>query len=290
MQWIGDGETWLQIIDPVPYQTSFVHKSYICEQKCAESSSNEALEFLGDAFIGAIVGKYLMDRFEGEQEGFLTKTRTRLVRSSMLYCFARHLGLGEHLVLSQQVERLTELGPTKGRNNPRFYEDCFEAFVGAIIQDFGDERGYRYAKRFLISVIENVVDFADILLCNENHKDTLQRFFQARPDPRNVSKRWPNPVYIDLAEYGPFHSKTFVKGVFLPTVLLETFSETVQGQVDAYHRDQLATNPKAAESIRTHAQTTHSKLIGLAGAFKKSVAEQECSRMALYCLSVDEFF
>ncbi|KAJ3229603.1 hypothetical protein HDU81_005236 [Chytriomyces hyalinus] len=95
----------------------------------------------------------------------------------MLYQFARYLGLGEFLLLSPQVEKLTLLGPNKGRNNPRFYEDTFEAFVGAIIQDFGDEVGYRYAKRFIVSIIEHVVDFADILLCNENHKDVLQRQF-----------------------------------------------------------------------------------------------------------------
>ncbi|KAJ3002802.1 UNVERIFIED_CONTAM: hypothetical protein HDU68_006004, partial [Siphonaria sp. JEL0065] len=181
---IGDNSTRLQIKNPKPYQTAFVHKSYLVSEnggitgnaaaKTCFESSNEVPEYLGDGFIGAIVGKYLVDRFEGEQEGFLTKTRTRLVRSSMLYRFARFLMLGKFLLLSQQVERLTLLGPNKGRNNPKFYEDCFEAFVGAIISDFGDEEGYRYAKRFVVSIIEHIVDFAEIILCNENHKDVLQ--------------------------------------------------------------------------------------------------------------------
>ncbi|KAJ3384539.1 hypothetical protein HDU80_000908 [Chytriomyces hyalinus] len=287
---IGDNGSFLKIQSLVPYQLAFVHKSYVQDQP--NGQSNEVLEFLGDAFLGAVVGKYLIDRFDQEQEGFLTKTRTRLVRSNMLYQFARYLGLGEFLLLSPQVEKLTLLGPNKGRNNPRFYEDTFEAFVGAIIQDFGDEAGYKYAKRFIVSIIEHVVDFADILLCNENHKDVLQRYFQSRTLPTDEHKKWPNPVYIDLSSGGSFHSKLFVKGVFLKRDLLATLSKNVQDHCMRYHLEQIRVNEGTVvtEKIKAHVESTDAVLIGMASAAKKIVAEQECSSIALCCLDVDRFF
>lgn len=280
---IGDHGKRLEIRNLYPYQTAFVHKSYPHEMdpslNFTPKESNERLEFLGDGYIGATVGKYLVDRFEDEQEGFLTKIRTRLVRTSMLHRFARFLGIGTFILLSPQVQRLTHIGPNKGRNNPRLYEDCFEAFVGAVIQDFGDEDGYRYVKRFLVNIIEYTVDFADIILSNENFKDTLQRYFQ--------SLKWANPVYIDLTESGPSHMKTFNKGVFLEHANLEQLSDKVQRQTIEYHNEQLrCSNGKLREAIENHSKETGTWLIGIGNGNKKAAAEQICSSMGLSNLAV----
>ena len=249
------------------------------------------LEFLGDGFLGAVVGKYLMDRFEDEQEGFLTKIRTRLVRSSMLYRFARFLNLGEYILVSPQVERLTLVGPLKGKQNPKIYEDCFEAFIGAIIQDFGDEDGYKYAKRFIVSVIEHLVDFAEIVLCNENHKDTLQRYFQSNSVG---GVKWENPRYIDLLEIGSSHTRQFVKSVFLPKIYYEQLPQSVKDCVREYHSRQ--TDPKTQPNIKIiaainqYCTKNNTFVIGAAAAGKKSVADQECSALALVNLSVPANF
>ena len=280
---LGDDGNRLVIKSLDPYQTAFVHKSYLHELdptlNYTPKESNERLEFLGDGFIGATVGKYLIDRFEGEQEGFLTKIRTRLVRTSMLHRFARFLSIGRFILLSPQVQRLTHIGPNKGRNNPRLYEDCFEAFVGAIIQDFGDEEGYRYAKRFLVNIIEYVVDFADIILSNENFKDTLQRYFQ--------SLKWRNPVYIDLTESGPSHLRSFSKGVFLEKDNLLQLSEKVQKQTIEYHNEQIkCSSGKLREAILAHCSDTSSWLIGIGVGNKKAAAEQSCSSIGLANLSI----
>lgn len=230
---IGDNGTRLSINNEKLYQLAFVHKSFLRENSIENfyaDTSNEVMEFLGDAFIGCVVGKYLVDRFEDQQEGFLTKIRTRIVRSSMLSKFARFLDLGRYILLSTKVERLS-INSHKGRNNPRLYEDCFEAFVGAIIQDFGDEEGYKYAKRFIINIIEYLIDFSEIILCNENLKDTLQRYFQYL--------KIPNPIYIDLGEFGPSNYKTFTKGIFLDEKYLFLFSNDIQKQIINYHNNQL---------------------------------------------------
>jgi ribonuclease III len=284
---IGDDGNRLEIRNLDIYQTAFVHKTYTAQidptLNYAPKVNNEVLEFLGDSFIGAVVADYLVERFDDQQEGFLTKTRTKMVRSEMLHRFARFLMMGKFILLSPQVEKLTAIGPNKGRNNARLYEDCFEAFVGAIIRDFREPdnpiAGAKYVYRFLVSIIEHIIDFADIIMYNENFKDTLQRYFQ--------HLKWPNPVYIDLSESGPSHMRVFTKGVFLRKEYLQTLSPEVQKQTIEYHNEQLQSiHPKIAKAIVEHAAETDSYLIGLGTGNKKNAAEQTCSSIGLCCLNV----
>jgi len=290
---IGDNNVRLRIKSLSHYQLAFVHKSYTHEVDPTlpfiPTESNERLEFLGDGFIGAVIGKYLIDRFEEEQEGFLTKIRTRIVRSEMLHRFARFLAIGQFILLSPQVERLTYVGPNKGRNNPRLYEDCFEAFAGAIIQDFGDEEGYKYVKRWVISIVEHIIDFADIILCNENFKDTLQRYFQSQTVETNgETKKWPNPLYIDLAESGPSHMKVFTKGVFLKKAFLEMLSDDVIVQTKRYSKDMTErSSTTISKAINEYCEKNDCYLIGLGMGNKKGIAEQSASSIGLCNLHID---
>lgn len=283
---IGDDGNELKINNLIYYQTSFVHKSYLHEVDPTlfkPPESNERLEYLGDSFLGAVIANYLINRFDTEQEGFLTKLRTRLVRSSMLYRFARFLGLGEFILLSQHIERLTKTGSNKGRNNPRLYEDCFESFIGAIIQDFGDECGYKYAKRFILNIVEHVIDFSDLILCNENFKDILQRYFQ--------SLKWPNPVYIDLHESGPSHMKSFIKGVFLSNENYNDLAGEVQENINIYQKETISQQTDyVQQTLKSFIKEKQCFLIGIGIANKKNAAEQLASNIALCCLKIDTHF
>ena len=264
---IGDNGAHLKPRSIEPYMTAFRHKSYAVENQL---ESNERLEYLGDSFVGSITAAYLVRRFPVEQEGFLTKIRTRIVRSSMLFRFAIFLDFGKYMLLGSQIEKLTVLGSNKGRNNPRLYEDCFEAFIGAIIDDFGDEDGFRYAKRFFIAVMEHIIDFSDLVSYNENFKDTLQRYFQSR--------KWDNPVYTDIAEFGPSHLKQFVKGVFLKQDYYNELPDSIKLVVDSYQHQ-----------IKYHG-TFAGLIIGQGTAARKNVAEQRASSVALANLNIDPQF
>lgn len=277
---LGDDGNPLKINNLKIYRTSFAHKSYIQEHGTGYfEESNERLEFLGDSFLGSVTATYLIERFPTQQEGFLTKLRTRIVRSSMLYRFARFLGLGQHILLSHQNEKLTNIGPNKGRNNPKLYEDTFEAFIGAVIQDFGDELGYRYAKRFIIGIIEYIIDFSELILCNENFKDSLQRYFQSR--------KWQNPVYIDLFDSGPSHAKSFVKGVFIKMEYFEELEESIQNVIKNY-QDSIGLSCKRA--VQHYNEFNNTFLVGLASASKKSIAEQNSSSVAMGNLNISVYF
>jgi dsRNA-specific ribonuclease len=301
---IGDNEKFLEINSLDIYQTAFVHKSYLNEEYdlCdingnlfIPKSSYEVLEFNGDSFLGAVIANYLCLRFPEEQEGFLTKMRTRLVRSSMLYRFARFLGLGEYILLSRQVENLTRFGSNKGRNNPKLYEDCFEALIGAIIKDFGDEHGYKIAKRFILNIIEYIIDFQELVLCNENHKDTLQRFFQSQNKIANEKGLfpWSNPTYQEIQNTGPSHMKLFIKGIFLPKKNCLQLNPKIQESIHKHSFgiiDGVSFDTSTRNYIKNYTQENDSFIIGIGCANKKCIAEQLASNIALITLHIDPLY
>ena len=307
---IGDNGVRLQIRDLKHYQLSFVQQSYYKDPDPSLSynppESNERLEFLGDEFVGVSVGTYLFKRFDKDDQGFLTKIESSIVRSETLYRFARFLGLGEYILLSQRLIKNTSLGSNMGRNNPKFYEDCFEAFIGAMACDFGDEDGYRYIKRLIINLIEYMIDFADIILYNTNFKDTLQRYFQSKnrevkeENEKSVTMKkdneksltikkvelWSNPVYIDLIPTNALN-RTFVRGVFIKASLLNQLTEKVQLQSREFHNSHVnKDHPTMKECILEHAKKTDSVLIGVGTSKKKGDAEQSCASIALHSLDI----
>ena len=134
-------------------------------------NSSETLEFLGDSVCGMCVADYLYTRFPDEDEGFMTRLRTRLVCGSRLGEFAEKLGLQTHVIISRYVEIVSN-----GRKNYKVLEDIFEAFVGAMYLDNG--RDSKICYDFIIAVIEKYIDFADLIANDTNMKDQLLRFYQ----------------------------------------------------------------------------------------------------------------
>ena len=75
---------------------------------------NEKLEFIGDAFLDAIVGTEIYKRMPKEaKEGELTKIRAQVVCEKTLSVIGRSLKLGEHLQLGAGEEKTggREYGP-----------------------------------------------------------------------------------------------------------------------------------------------------------------------------------
>lgn len=124
------------------YQTAFIHRSYLKthhpethDPKCVplQATCNETYEFLGDTILNSVIGTYLYDRYRDQNEGFMTKTRTKMVRGTTLGELAKRIGLNKWIIISQHVE--TE----GGRENLRILEDLFEAFIAAIYLDNGSK-------------------------------------------------------------------------------------------------------------------------------------------------------
>jgi len=168
------------------YRNAFVHRSYCtrknenfidgnanCPTDCLglQECSNERLEFVGDAVLGLVIGQYVYERFPDSDEGFLTKMRTRLVNGVMLAHLSEKIGLHRYVIISKQIE------DNHGRTNAKILEDAFEALLGAIFLDFGTE-GYEKAGEFVIHIVENNIDFSELITSNYNYKDMLLKYFQ----------------------------------------------------------------------------------------------------------------
>lgn len=169
------------------YRTALVHKSYCtrknenflngnttCPFDCLplQEESNERLEFLGDAVINLIVAKYLFQRYPDENEGFLTKLRTKLVNGTMLAQFCETLNLPRYVLISKQIEE------NNGRRNKKILEDCFEAFIGALFLDSGDADNFKNCETWFINLIEENIDFSELIASNNNYKDMLLKYMQ----------------------------------------------------------------------------------------------------------------
>lgn len=183
------------------YQLAFIHSSYtkkapmeigenVVLAKKPEGALElmdgdyERLEFLGDAVVSIVVAKYLFERFPDENEGFLTKMRTKLVNGEMLGFLASKLGFGEFAIMSRHIE-----DKCNGRTSQHILEDMFEAFVGAMFLDFNEIDnynlldnfysgiGFQICEKFIIHVIEEFVDFSELILKNNNYKEMLTKYF-----------------------------------------------------------------------------------------------------------------
>ena len=164
--------------------------------------TNERLEFLGDAMLGAVAAEYLYALDPAADEGTLTRRRVALVRAETLVAWAREIDLGAHLFLGQG-ER-----PSAGARD-RMLAGAFEALVGAIALD----RGYPAAKRFLRRFLAR--DAAAIVARAEgdaNPKGRLQELAQQR---FRLS-----PTYRTAAAAGPDHARVFTVEVGLGERLL----------------------------------------------------------------------
>lgn len=187
------------------WQKSFVHKSYLQKAESGSDSdtpspksspksspinsqeiiplqenSNERLEWLGDAQLQASVTQYLFKRYPDKDEGFLTQLRSKLVKTENLSFLAKKLGLDNYIIISHHVE----FG-CQGRMNKRILENTFEAFVGAMYIDYSNLTeipnyafGSEVVRRFVIKIIENYVDLAEMVMKNDNYKDSLMWYFQ----------------------------------------------------------------------------------------------------------------
>ena len=297
---IGDNNQFLKINNLEHYQQAFVHESYFqavqykindklndklndnIPQFYIPKQSSERLEYLGDHILKSTMSRYLFERFENEREGFLTKLKIKIEKCSMLHKIAVTLGFKKFLLLSLQVENQSILSLDRGRNTPSMFEDAFEAFIGSILVDFG-EHGYLYADRFVRNVIENIIDFAELISKNDNFKDSIQRFYQKQ-------ENWGTPIYVSLNEEGPLYRKVFTRMLTFTETQLNTIDPIIQDNIKKYTNHVLleykTNNPKIYLKLFDIYQSVK-YILGIGFGRKVIESEQECAKHCLEILNLD---
>ena len=176
---------------------ALTHSSYLNENPGEAAESNERLEFLGDAVLGAAIGYRLFHDAPDAAEGDLTTIRSHVVRERALAGAARRLGLGEFLTLGRGE------AANGGKERPSIVADAFEAVVGAVMED----QGYEAVSAFVVRCLEPEIAAALKEESPKDPKSLLQERVQAdggsppeyrllREDEQNENERFTVEVVI----------------------------------------------------------------------------------------------
>lgn len=167
------------------------HSSYVNEQPQTGITSNERLEFLGDAVLNLAISHLLMERYPDLTEGELSRTRAQLVNETELAAIAREIGIGPHLLLGKG-EALTD-----GREKNSILADATEAVIAAIYIDGGFDAAFGFVKNQFRERLRNA---------SRTRHDTD---FKSMLQERVQSIHHEVPRYAVIDEIGPDHDKTF---------------------------------------------------------------------------------
>jgi ribonuclease III len=153
-------------------------------------ASNERLEFLGDAILGAVVCEILFQQYPEYLEGELTRLKSIVVSRQTCAKISAALGMQEFLILGK--------GMTTHPSVPSsLLADVFESLLAAIYLDGGDAA----ARQFIAATMGPEIELAAEGETGSNYKSLLQQLAQR--------EHGTTPTYQLLDEKGPDHSKCF---------------------------------------------------------------------------------
>ncbi|MFY9399313.1 MAG: ribonuclease III [Desulfomonilia bacterium] len=175
---------------------ALTHSTYVNEHRDEQLQDNQRLEFLGDSIVNAAITARLFVGLLDEREGTLTKKRAELINEAALSKIARHLTLGEYLLLGRGEEM------DQGREKASILADAYEALIGAVFLDGSFDEASRAVVRHFSEVLGPIEKVAIT-----DYKSLLLEICQSR------FKSLPRVVVID--EVGPEHDKEFVVRVEL---------------------------------------------------------------------------
>lgn len=149
------------------YRLAIKHSSVAKPNEQGLKESNERLEYLGDAVLGAVVADYLFKTFPFKEEGFLTDIRSRIVNRESLNTIGKKVGLNQVVEYDQRK---------KGKlSHKSLYGDTLEALVGAVYLD----KGYKFCKNFVLEkLIIPHLNIDEVIKSNPNYKSKIIEWSQ----------------------------------------------------------------------------------------------------------------
>jgi ribonuclease III len=153
-------------------------------------SSNERMEFLGDAVLDLVICEALYRKFPEYLEGDLTKIKSAVVSRRTCAEVAIETGLTELLIIGK--------GVGSGQSMPSSLAAAvYESIVAAVYLD----GGFDAAKEYILRTMGPKIDPIASSTHQNNYKAILQQHAQKIMNA--------TPVYELLDEKGPDHSKCF---------------------------------------------------------------------------------
>ena len=184
-------------LDDITYfNQAITHKSLLNQ---TADLSNERLEFLGDAVLDAVIAEYLFHRFPNEDEGYLTKIKSKVVSRKTLSEIGEQMDL--RTIIRYNKQRTINLATIEG--------NAFEALMGAIYLDGGyvavkkSIENHIFRKYLdLNRVLEEEIDFKSKLFIWTQKKRLKLEFIVLKEE--NLGSNWSYTigVLINETDYG----------------------------------------------------------------------------------------
>ena len=179
------------------FQRALTHKSI--SNITDGLSPNERLEFLGDAIFDAVVAEYLYERFPDQDEGYLTKVKSKIVSRNTLGQIGEQMDLRS--MINYQKGRTIKIATLEG--------NAFEALIGAIYLD----SGYDIVKKIIIhhifrlhldltNLLDKEIDFKSKLFiwCQKNKLEL--DFFVLKDEHKGGYWEYEVEAVINNRKYG----------------------------------------------------------------------------------------
>lgn len=179
---------------------SLTHPSYMV-QAGDEESSNQRLEFLGDAVLQLITSEYLYSEFLDIREGQLTQFRSSLVKGTVLAELANQLGLSSYIRVGRSSLK------SSPQELPSSREDALEAVIGAIYLDSDFITTKSTVLNWYGDLKGRLVEQAEV----HNPKGRLQERLHPRIGNDQIR-------YEVVEESGPSHDPIFKVELFVGTL------------------------------------------------------------------------
>ncbi len=179
------------------FKKALTHKSF--SNSKSDVSSNERLEFLGDAILDSVIAEFLFQRFPYEDEGYLTKIKSKIVSRRTLGMIGHEMEI--HKVLRYNRNRTIKLETIEG--------NAFEALIGAIYLDGGFESTRKSInshvfKKYvnLNQILEEEIDFKSKLFIWSQKNRLPIEFDVLKEENNGTSWTYVIMVLINGQEYG----------------------------------------------------------------------------------------
>ncbi len=179
------------------FKKALTHKSI--SNNLEGVQSNERLEFLGDSVLDAIVAEFLFDKFPDENEGYLTKIKSKIVNRKTLSTIGHEM----------EIESILNYNRTRTIKIETIEGNAFEALIGAIYLDAGYEQTQKCVKHHVFrkymdlnQILEEEIDFKSKLFI-WSQKNRLPISFEVLEEVNEGSSwRYLVKVMINDQEYG----------------------------------------------------------------------------------------
>ena len=176
---------------------ALTHRSFYHENPDKAENYNERLEFLGDSVLGFVIVEYLFSSERRLTESVMAKTKSYLVKESVLSEIANAISLGKYLRLGKGEEA------TGGRTKRSLLADAVEAVLGALYLD----GGYNKAQELILRLFKEKIEA--IMISGEFHD------FKTELQEKTQMLFGSIPEYRMIKQEGEEHRKTFTIEVYI---------------------------------------------------------------------------